>query len=115
MGINREQVIKALECCIEGIDCTLCPYFDKDSCPQILNENALALIKELTEENERLTESALKIAEQHQAYIIRKMQKRIKSVSYQSKDWSHGEHPMVVEVDDIDQIVKEMLEEIDEE
>lgn len=57
----------------------------------------------------------MKIAEQHQAYIIRKMQKRLKSVAYQSKDWPHGEHPMVVELDDIDQIAKELLEEIDEE
>lgn len=77
MGINREEVIKALECCIESIDCTLCPYFDEYSCLQILNENALALINELTEANERLTENALKIAEQHQAYIIRKMQNRL--------------------------------------
>jgi hypothetical protein len=34
----------------------------------------------------------------------------LKAVAYQSNDWSHGEHPMVVEVEDIDQIAKEMLE-----
>ena len=54
MKLNREQIIKALECCISGDDCTLCPLCDERSCPCVLNENALSLIKELTEENERL-------------------------------------------------------------
>lgn len=50
--MDRTEIIKALECCISGDDCTLCPLCDEQSCPCVLNENALALIKELTEENE---------------------------------------------------------------
>lgn len=60
-NLNAEQIKKALECCISGDDCTICPLRDEQSCPCVLNENALALIKsqeqrikELTEENERL-------------------------------------------------------------
>jgi hypothetical protein len=30
-------------------------------------------------------------------------------MAYQSTDWSHGEHPMVVEVDYIDEICKEII------
>lgn len=34
----------------------------------------------------------------------------LKSMAYQSTDWSHGEHPMVVEVDYIDEILEEFTE-----
>ena len=62
MELNREQIIKALECCAYGGDatktqvevCLPCPYFNEGNCTDILKENALSLIKELTEENERL-------------------------------------------------------------
>ena len=43
------------------------------------------------------------------ANTVRKMQERLKERAYTSNDWSHGEHPMVVECDDIDQIAEEML------
>ena len=35
---------------------------------------------------------------------------RLKEMAYQSTDWSHGEHPMVVEVEYIDEICKEFTE-----
>jgi predicted nucleotidyltransferase len=35
---------------------------------------------------------------------------RLKAMAYQSTDWSHGEHPMVVEVDYIDEICEEIVE-----
>ena len=53
MELNREQLVKALECCLDGTDCTPCPLLNEQSCPCVLNENALAIINELTEENER--------------------------------------------------------------
>ena len=52
--MKKDLIIKALECCISGDDCTICPLCDEQSCPCVLNENALALINELAEENERL-------------------------------------------------------------
>ena len=55
MKLNREQIIKAFECCT-GIpncnDCPLRPY--PQNCKDVMENRALALIKELTEENERL-------------------------------------------------------------
>lgn len=58
MELNAVQVIKALECCSKGTteDCAKCPRFDGDrtlsteDCMEILMRNALALIKQLTEE-----------------------------------------------------------------
>ena len=58
--MEREQVIKALECCNRGTteDCAKCPRFDDrtlstEDCMECLMRDALSLIKELTEENER--------------------------------------------------------------
>lgn len=39
-----------------------------------------------------------------------KFAERLKAMEYQSTDWSHGEHPMVVEVDYIDEICEEITE-----
>ena len=39
---------------------------------------------------------------------IKDFVKRLKEHKYQSSDWSHGEHPFVVEEDDIDEIAEEM-------
>lgn len=52
--MEREQIIKALECCTTLDGCEKCPYYNKASCGANLRRDALALIKELTEENERL-------------------------------------------------------------
>ena len=68
MELNREQIIKALECCVSADTFDACrsgcPLFEKgDDCecifePTALHKYALSLIKELTEENERLREKA---------------------------------------------------------
>lgn len=70
--MEREQIIKALECCTRGrksnedIPCPECPYNEcnivggtserqtSGTCQGWLMKDALALIKELTEENEKL-------------------------------------------------------------
>ena len=38
----------------------------------------------------------------------KKFAEMLKKMAYQSTDWSHGEHPMVVEVDYIDEIAEEI-------
>ena len=56
--MEREQIIKALECCTglyDDKDCTVCPIFNNKACAVYLLQDALSLIKELTEENEKLT------------------------------------------------------------
>ena len=39
-----------------------------------------------------------------------KFAERLKAMAYQSTDWSHGEHPIMVEVDYIDEICEEITE-----
>ena len=59
MELNREQIIKALECCT---NCTCnhaetdteCPLVKMSFCKNYLMKQSLSLINELTEENERL-------------------------------------------------------------
>ena len=52
MELNREKIVKALEYCNTAERCLDCPYRDNECVT--LYPDALALIKELTEENERL-------------------------------------------------------------
>ena len=55
MELNREQIIKALECCTINKSCDGCPIFkESDYCIDILAPNVLTLIKELTEDMERV-------------------------------------------------------------
>ena len=73
MELNREQIIKALECCTYGGDktksqvevCSPCPYFYEGNCTQVLKEHALALIKELTDENERIKADTIRNIKTH--------------------------------------------------
>ena len=55
MELNREQIIKALECCSNNDECVgeACPYY-ATGCENNMPKDAISLIKELTEENERL-------------------------------------------------------------
>lgn len=91
-------------------------------------ENVVIAYKKLSEENERLRKNNAEAADRNwnilkateQKYkasvkraekeAIKAMQERLKERAYTSNDWSHGEHPMVVELDDIDQIAEGMLE-----
>jgi hypothetical protein len=137
MELNKEQIIKALECCAsEKYICEQCPIEQKIKddceCGEVVARNALALIKELTEENERLR--AEKEAENKELFhrwkkiadetadryeglyqdakkslvasTVRNMQERLRArrVSYGNITFK------VVPIDDIDQIAKEMVE-----
>ena len=55
--MDREQIVKALEYCASGGSCNKCPYDDNprlsfEGCLLRKMTDALALIKELTEDNE---------------------------------------------------------------
>lgn len=74
--MNREQIIKALECCIE-VNCgsiAVCPYREKFKncfeCQANLKKEALALINELTEENKGLFARNLDLAEKGEKVVI---------------------------------------------
>ena len=54
--LNREEIIKALECCgTSDKSCSYCPLAkDYSPCSKTMADNALSLIKELTAENKLL-------------------------------------------------------------
>jgi hypothetical protein len=120
MELKRENIIKALECCnSEGHICGKCPYESVRigiSCRDKLIRDALALIKELTEENERLraipeqlhkemSERMVEEVKTAKKYTVLIMQSEInKTLSALCKGDVSEIHRI------IDQIAKEMLE-----
>jgi hypothetical protein len=56
MEFNREQIVKALECCEAHGNCRECPLKDSgvQGCIFKVMHDALTLIKELTEDNKML-------------------------------------------------------------
>ena len=119
---EREEIIKALECCSVWENCDGCPYRNSVAlgCTSKMMRAALALIKELTEENERLHASCTELTQcctkfetlykieckrvdTVKADAVRKMQEKILAKSeYGTINISPGQ---------LDQIAKEMLEE----
>ena len=123
MELNREQVVKALECCTSEQGCGGCPYYPTlIGCSRQAMSGALALIRELTEENERLraeAENQSVLWKQHfesiyetakgtvKADTVRKMQERLK------KAFNFGHTIFEKSICDIiDQVAKELLEEV---
>ena len=137
MELNRDQIIKALECCTYGGDqtksqvevCSPCPYFYEGNCTQVLKEHALALIKELTEEDKKLKAEADRLVaeiddgiltcnsicqpkyeaeiKQAKADTVRKMNLRFKDELLKSEGRLHF---TFVLCEMIDQIAKEILD-----
>jgi hypothetical protein len=55
--LNAEQIIKALECCdADNPNCGDCPCYDNHDYCWNLNKHAISLIKELTVENDAISE-----------------------------------------------------------
>lgn len=125
MKLNRDQIVKALECCIKNQceNCCQCGnWHEQWNCMTFLMKNALSLIKELTEENDRLkldvevcgaelsryTENIVQMAKQDRADTVRKMHAEIKERCIKGCIY-----PAFV-ARTIDQIEKEMMEGKDE-
>ena len=129
--MNRDQIIKGLECCTaDGIHCDACPYDSKKTltlCLCDLKADALSLINELTEENERLKERVDATAKQCGRLIMESDERdfeRLKQIAmvradtvrkfadkliayYNSLD---GKTSSVLTAYHIEQIAKEMME-----
>ena len=73
----------------------------------LTREEHIQIIKDLAESNAKTYETAYERGSKETA---EKFAERLKAMAYQSTDWSHGEHPMVVEVDYIDEICEEITE-----
>lgn len=128
---NAKQIIKALECCgTEDKLCSACPLAkDYSPCSKTMAYNALSLIKELTEENEKLradkdyykTQAKESESEYDQAVkrgynlgaidYVGAFAERLKAEAITIQDHT-GKLGLVVLVNDIDQIAKEVLEDI---
>lgn len=93
--MEREQIVKALECCTDD-NCRNCPIKQPNAtCVGKLMKNSIALIKELADENERV-----------RAATVRKMQERLKSLLVVDLMAITKEQAIFC----IDRIAKEMLE-----
>ena len=87
MELKRDDIIKALECCPEQEYCGDCPYDIECMGMEFLILDALSLIKELTEENERvkLEYAGFEAGAKHavsfvKADTVRKMQERLEEL-----------------------------------
>ncbi|MEE0970225.1 MAG: hypothetical protein U0M06_12720 [Clostridia bacterium] len=91
---------------------------DRENYKQIA-ENQQKIILDKAFENKRLRTSndALRMAnelckgweERAKAEAYKEFAERLKQLKYQSSDWSHGEHPFVVEESDIDDTLYELV------
>lgn len=108
------EIMIALECHDGDVErCLRCPYRTSDDCCVKLSNDALDLIKRQKAEIEGLTYN-LGIRQKNKktakSDAIKEFAERLKKRKYQSSDWSHGEHPYVVEEDDINDLVQELTE-----
>ena len=108
--MERNDVIKALECCTRStLKCEECPYKGRFGCAFEHREHALALIRELTEVNRRLRAICADLTRKSQTeqvnlllYIRSKAEIFYNSV---------GVSFLAVDVADIDRIAKKISEE----
>ena len=115
MELNREQIEHTLEICSSGDEqCAHCCLLAFDGCARKLAKLALALIRELTEENGKLGIKNFDLIcelSRIKADTVREMRKKLK---LKGKNMIHPKYHidcLVVSFEDIDQIAKEMLEE----
>ena len=124
--MTENEIMEMLEICSsEKRGCKECPvdHLGYCECMTPMSINCLDLINRQKAEIERLTleYAGFKAGVKHFADIgkmysevraeaIKEFAERLKERKYQSSDWSHGEHPYVVEESDIDEILEEMTE-----
>ena len=134
--MTDEQIIKALECCAtdDGDDCFQCPYGNivykpgNGGCVNRCRKDALNLInrqkartKELEERISYLEESidcsrkehnrSLQKMQQLKSEAIKEFAEQLKETAYSYSDIS-GYRSTVVDADSIDNLIKEMTEEM---
>ena len=90
MELNRDQIIKALEWCIQSESCEYCEYHspnDLDCCS--IRSDALALIKELTEEIEALgaEKEHLELVVEGKLKRTSALEKQVLALTEENKAW----------------------------
>lgn len=76
-----------------------------DNFNAIENAKDLSVAVEIWKEIARREANYVDVAK---AKAIKEFAEMLKKFAYTSQDWSHGEHPCVVEVEDIDNLVQDM-------
>lgn len=113
MELNKEQIIKALECCYSNRNCDRCPNRMFVDCRQITGGEAISLIKELTDANDRLyseTKAQLdKIANQREE--IRRLQNRIHALNQSRRNWKEKSEMLGKQMFDVLNDKKKLTEE----
>ena len=121
MELNAEQIKKDLRCCTETHNCEECAHDNKPWCADEILKDALALINQLTEENERLRERITEIEANTVREMQERLQKRIASAEYRANTERKTvkKEELIEQVnwvlhkvvpDTIDQIAKEMTD-----
>ena len=115
--MNDNEIIKALEICgnrVTGIECTECPYCRHFDCGSDSTKDALALINRQKAEIEKKRQTIKELVAARkdlEILAIKEFAERLKEniVVYEGR---YGELAEVVDVDCIDDLVKEMAGEI---
>ncbi|MBR2342998.1 MAG: hypothetical protein IKA64_01945 [Clostridia bacterium] len=114
MELNREQIIKALECCYIKKSCENCPYECGNSvCIDKLERDTLSLI---TEENERLrAENEIKSQKRANIFEIANAYERgqadtVRKMLDIMAENATNNYPRTVRLDVVERKAKEMLE-----
>lgn len=131
--MTDNEIIKALGCCINGHCDDNCPFVEtRESCHN-LDSLILDLIKRQKAEIERLKDlnnqlesdiinvnmnlehitQDFRLLKQEKSVVIAEANKELLSkareLSYTPSDWSRFEHPLMVELDDLETICEEMV------
>jgi hypothetical protein len=121
-AMTERDIIKASECCVD-MACSLCPLqtysAGPNACRRKCKSELLRLVKKKDDDIERLERMCAVYEEE--TGLQKKVSNALKvffnkavSKAYESSDWSHGEHPYVVDLDDLESIYAEMVGEEDD-
>lgn len=115
-NLTDNEIKKALECCVKSLSsdsCNECPLNTTKECDKDLlaiEKYALDLINRLQAENERLSKITRPLIAEIKSEAVKEFAERLKEKSFQSFG-NYGITRDVVEVCDIDNLVKEIIEE----
>lgn len=110
--MTDNDIIKALECCIEG-DCDNCPWDEQTACNEYMKQDALDLINRQKANVEGLTNAVKYLNEQlssAKAEAVKEFAERLKEKALTTiRSGQYITQLGVVDCYDIDNLVKEMV------
>lgn len=109
-ALEDNEIIKALDCC-QKEDCCGCSYFHKEECTNFLTKDALNLINRQKAEIERLENLERNVYETVDELRNKIKAEAVKEFAERLKEKERPAFPlaMVIDVYEIDNLVKEMV------